>query len=128
MTYVRSLGGCYAHRRDLELPGGRGSEGSSPESTVAVDVRVFADELVVESRPSREWTSLDVLPVHLNRDDVARVELGRGRGLRRWLRFGVVHATFDFVARGDFDLMVDRQRAPELASALRTVFGAKFRA
>jgi hypothetical protein len=126
MTYVRSLGGCYAHKRELGLPRSRGGEGSSAENTIAVDVRVFSDELVVEACPSAEWTSLDAVPLHLHRDRVERVELGKGRGLRRWLRFGVVHATFDFVDRGDFDLMVDRERAAELASVLREVYGPRF--
>src|SRR4051812_3621919 len=99
MTHVPGFAG-YAERRDFGLRLSRGGEGSSPEATIAVDVRVFSDHLVVEARPNSEWSSLEPLPVQLHRDRVERVELGKGRGLKRWARFGVVHATFSLVDRG----------------------------
>src|SRR4051812_45710908 len=111
MTHVPGFAG-YADRREFGLSIQRSSEGSSPEATIAVDVRVFSDYLVVEARPNSEWGHLEAFPVQLHRDHIERVELGKGRGLRRWSRFGVVHATFDFMDRRVFDLMVDRQRAP----------------
>jgi len=126
MTFLQVFGGCYAHWRDLG-PRPRRGESSGGESTVAVDVRVFTDELVVRA-PTPGWPVPEPTAIHLHRDRVERVELGKGRGLRRWSRFRVAHATFDFVDGGDFDLMVDRDRAAELASILRLVYGSRFRA
>ncbi len=124
MAHVPGFAG-YADRRDFGLPLSRTGE-RTEATTIAVDVRVFPDHLAVEARQSDQWDYLEPLPVQLHRDRVERVELGNGRGLKRWTRFGVVHATFDLVDRDAFDLMVDRRRASDFASVLRAIYGDRF--
>ena len=61
------------------------------------------------------------------RDTVASIELRSG-AWRKWARLAAACATFECTDRSEFDLLVDRWRAVELASLLDRIYGSRFRA
>ena len=57
----------------------------------------------------------------LEPDGLDRIQIGKGRGNRRWVRLGVDHAIFDYADGTEFDLMVGKRRTADLLALLREV-------
>src|SRR6476620_11123385 len=106
MAFLREVEGCHAHWSDVGK-WVRLGEGA----TVPVNVWAFTEGLVVAAASLLRWRRMrrigpgesltpgDIAsafrrPVFLERDGLDRIEIGAGRGTRKWIRLGVDHVIF----------------------------------